>query len=412
MASTPWRNKNWFVSPWNFAPEVTADWRFPKSIQIHDVTLRDGEQQSRVVFTKEDKIRIAEKLAEAGVHRIEAGTPAVSKDDADAVREIARRKLGPKTFVLTRCMVEDVKRAAELGIDGAIVEIPSSEHMVELAYRWPLEKAIDLSIRATRAAHEAGLYVVFFPIDSTRSDIDWYLTLIERVATEGHMDALALVDTTGTISPHAIPLMVKSAQARVKGKPLEVHVHSDFGHSVSNTVIALAAGVEVAHVTVSGMGERAGNAPLEDTVMSLLLQYGIDTGVKVDKLYGLSQLVRQLSGHVIPHNRQIVGDGIFEVESGIVVDWWFNCGDENLLEVFPFRPELVGHPAPSLVLSKMSGRPSVVMALDKMGVKATEAQMAEILLRLKELSIQTKSVVSQAEFEKIVAKSLSPAAVS
>ena len=114
MASTPWRNENWFVSPWNFAPEVTADWRFPKSIQIHDVTLRDGEQQSRVVFTKEDKIRIAEKLAEAGVHRIEAGTPAVSKDDADAVREIARRKLGPKTFVLTRCMVEDVKRAAEL----------------------------------------------------------------------------------------------------------------------------------------------------------------------------------------------------------------------------------------------------------------------------------------------------------
>lgn len=411
MASTPWRTKDWFVSPWNFAPEVTANWRFPKQIQFHDVTLRDGEQQSRVVFTKQDKIRIAEKLAEAGVHRIEAGTPAVSQEDADAVREIVRRKLGPKTFVLTRCMVEDVKRAADLGIDGAVVEIPCSEHMVELAYRWPLEKAIDLSIKATRAAHEAGLYVVFFPIDSTRSDIDWYLTLIERVAKEGHMDALALVDTTGTISPHAIPLMVKSAQARVN-KPLEVHVHSDFGHSVSNTIMALAAGVEVAHVTVAGMGERAGNAPLEDTAVSLLLQYGIDTGIKTEKLYGLSKLVRQLSGHAIPHNRQIVGDGIFEVESGIVVDWWYNCGEPNLLEVFPFRPELVGHPAPDLVLSKLSGRPSIVMALDRIGVKATEAQIAEILLRVKELSIVKKGALTQEEFEKIVAKSLTPASKS
>lgn len=409
MPRVPWHTDRWFVSPWNYAPEVTADWRFPKEIKIHDITLRDGEQQAGITFTKEDKIRIAEKLAEVGIHRLEAGTPAASKEDEAAVREIARRKLGPKIFALVRCLVEDVQRAADCGIDGAIVEIPCSEHMLQYAYKWPLEKAIDLSIQATRAAHEAGLYVVFFPIDSTRSDLDWYLTLIERVAREGHMDALALVDTTGTISPHAVPLMVKSAQARVKNKPLEAHFHNDFGHAVSNTIIALAAGVEVAHVTVSGMGERAGNAALEDTVMSLLLQYGVDTGIKYEKLYELSKLVRDLSGHVIPQNRSIVGEGIFEVESGIIADWWYNCGDEHLLELFPFRPELVGHKPASLVLGKLSGKPSVIIALEKLGIKATEDQVAEILLRVKEQGIRTKAPVSMADFEKIVNKVLNSA---
>jgi isopropylmalate/homocitrate/citramalate synthase len=184
MPATPWHTDQWFVSPWNYLPEVTGPLHFPPKVEIHDLTLRDGEQQAGILFRKDEKVRIAEALAELGVHRIEAGTPAVSKEDELAVREIARRRLGPKIFALARCLVDDVKRVADCGVDGAIVEIPSSEHMLKYAYRWPLQKAIDMSVAATRCAHEQGLYVVFFPIDSTRSDIDWYLTLIERVASE------------------------------------------------------------------------------------------------------------------------------------------------------------------------------------------------------------------------------------
>lgn len=408
MSETPWRNDQWFVSPWNFAPEVTKDWRFRPDIQIHDLTLRDGEQEGGIVFTKDDKVRIAEKLAEMGVHRIEAGTPVVSAEDEAAVREIARRKLGPKTFALIRCMVEDVLKAADCGIDGAIIEIPCSEHLVQYGYRWPLEKAIDLSIKATKAAHERGLYVVFFPIDSTRSDIDWYLTLIERVAEQGHMDALALVDTTGTISPHAVPLMVKSAQARIKNRPLEVHFHSDFGHGVGNTIAALSAGVQVAHLTICGMGERAGNASLEETVMSLLLQYGIDTGLRYEKLYEMSRLVQELSGHRISQNKPIVGETLFDVESGIIAEWWYNCRNEHLLEVFPFRPELVGHKEPKMSYSKLSGRASVAMVLEKLGVEADEGQRAEILLRIKDASIRRKGLLSEAEVAQIVEKVVAP----
>ena len=204
MAKEPWKTDNWFVSPWNFADEVRKDFKFPKQIQIHDITLRDGEKQTGIILSKDDKIRIAEGLAEAGVHRIEAGMPIVSPSDAEAIKEIAKRNLGPKIFAFSRCMKEDVQRAIDTGVKGVVMEIPSSQHMVDIAYKWPMEKAIETSIEATKFAQKNGLEVVFFPIDFSRSEMNWVLNLINRVATEGHMDALALVDTFGVVSPHEI----------------------------------------------------------------------------------------------------------------------------------------------------------------------------------------------------------------
>jgi isopropylmalate/homocitrate/citramalate synthase len=406
LAVHPWHTDRWFVSPWNYLPEVTEGLGFPEKIEIHDLTLRDGEQQAGVLFRKDDKVRIAEALAELGIHRIEAGTPAVSREDEAAVREIARRNLGPKIFALARCVVEDVKRVADCGVDGAIVEIPCSEHMLEHAYRWPLERAIEASVAATRYAHEQGLYVVFFPIDSTRTDIDWYLTLIERVAREGWMDALALVDTAGTISAHAVPFMVKRAQERIR-KPLELHFHNDFGHSVVNTVAGLAAGASVAHVTMTGIGERAGNTPTEETVLSLLAQYGKDVGIRVDRLFDTARLVKELGGYPTADNRPVTGDRLFHVESGIITDWWHNCGDEHLLEVFPYRPTLVGQPEPKLVLGKLSGTASIRMALEARGISATEGQVSDLLLRVKETAIAKKGELSDAEFDTLLQRVLS-----
>lgn len=401
MTLAAWHTENWFVSPWNYLPEVTAHFHFPAKIQIHDLTLRDGEQQAGILFRKDDKIRIATALAELGVHRIEAGTPAVSSEDQAAVREIARRRLGPKIFALARCRIEDVQRVVDCGVDGAIVEIPCSEHIIQYAYRWTLEQAIEASIIATRYAHEQGLYVVFFPIDSTRTEIDWYLALIERVASEGWMDALALVDTTGTISAHAVPLMVKRAQERIH-KPLELHFHNDFGHSVVNTIAGLAAGASVAHVSLTGIGERAGNTPMEETVLSLLTQYGVDVGIRYENLYATAQLVQELGEYPLADNRAVSGKRLFHVESGIITDWWRNCGPEHMLEIFPYRWDLVGQPEPVMVLGKLSGTASILTALDKRGIHATEGQVSDILLRVKERAIAAKRELDEAEFEEIL----------
>lgn len=409
MSEQPWKTDNWFVSPWNFAKEVRANLNFPKQIKIHDITLRDGEQQTGVAFTKDDKIRIAEGLAEAGVHRIEAGMPVVSPDDAAAIKEIVKRNLGPQIFAFSRCMVDDVKRAVDAGVSGVVMEVPSSEHIIQYAYRWPLDKAIDLSIESTAYAHDQGLEVVFFPIDFTRAEINWVLDLIGRVATEGHMDALALVDTFGVTSPHAMQYFVRRVTERFPDTRLEAHFHMDFGMGVANTVMALAEGVEVVHSTVLGIGERAGNVPMEETVMGLLTMYGVDVGLNYDKLCGLAKLVQELSGQAVPSNKPVVGESLYKVESGIIASWLKNCDYEYAIELFPYRWEVVGQSSAEIVMGKGSGIDSVKMWLHKLEIEAGEAEAMQVLMAVKQFGLTHKRLLTEEEFEDLANRTLAGA---
>lgn len=399
----PWKTNHWFTSPWNFHKEVTDQCRFPERIEIHDVSLRDGEQQAGLIFSADEKLRLAEKMAEVGIHRIEAGMPAVSPQDAEAIKRIVKAKLGPKTFAFARCMVDDVKRAVDCGVDGIIVEIPSSEHIIEYAYRWPLQRAIDLSISATQCARENGLYTVFFPIDFTRADINWVLDLITKVATEGHMDALAVVDTFGGLKPHTVPYLIGKIKERID-KPLETHFHEDFGLGAANTIMALAAGAEVAHTTITGIGERAGNTPYEDVTLALKCMYDKDIGLKAEKFCELSQLMRDISGMPIPPNRPIVGDTLFNIESGIIISWLKNLDEDKLLELTPFHPDLVGQKAPEPVLGKNSGIDSVAIFLDKLGIKASQEEMESLVREVKEKSYQLHRTLTLDEFKALVGK--------
>jgi isopropylmalate/homocitrate/citramalate synthase len=400
MAGEPWHTDRWFTSPWNFLPEVRDELSLPTGVQVHDVTLRDGEQQAGVVFTKDDKLRIAEALAEAGVHRIEAGLPAVSPADDAAVREMVKMGLSSEIYAFSRCMVDDVKRAADCGVTGVVMEIPSSHHLIEKAYRWPVERAIDASIEATTLAHELGMKVSFFPIDATRAGLVEYLDLLEKVATDGHVDAVGLVDTFGVLSPHGVRLFVRQTRERL-GVPLETHFHMDFGLGVANTLIAVAEGVGVVQTTVTGIGERAGNTPMEETVLALLTMYGVDTGIRTDHFFDLSKLVMQIAGVTQPSNRPVVGERLYNVESGIISTWVRNVGDE-LTESFPYRPELVGQPPPVLVLGKGSGLDSIAGALDRVGRTVPAEQMQPILDEVKARSLATKALIDDETFIEIV----------
>ena len=402
MPRTPWKTADFFVSPWNYEPDVAEAFSPPARVAVHDVTLRDGEQQAGVVFTPDDKLRIAEALAEAGVDRIEAGLPAVSPADAKAVKRIAGAGLPSRIFAFSRCMVSDVELALECGVDGIVMEVPSSRHIIELAYRWPYERAFEATVESTRFAHEHGLEVVFFPIDSTRAEIGEFLDLIQAIEREGHMDGLVLVDTFGVLNPSAASFMVRKVKERIT-KPLETHFHMDFGLGVANTVQAVAQGVGTVQVSVTGIGERSGNVPLEDTVMALKALYGIETGVDTRKLYGLSRLVRELANIPVPPNRAIVGDRIFDVESGIIASWVRNVGHEHLTEAFPFRPELVGQTGPEIVLGKGSGLDSVLSWLESAGFgSASEEEATAILQEVKARSLEKKGLVDVDEFRGIV----------
>jgi len=329
----------------------------------------------------------------------------VSPADTAAIKEIVKRKLGPQIFAFSRCMVDDVKRAVDCGVSGIVMEVPSSPHIIEYAYKWPLQKAIDLSIESTAYAKSQGLEVVFFPIDFTRSDIKWVLDLITKVATEGHMDALALVDTFGVTSPHAMQYLVREVKKRVN-KRLEAHFHMDFGMGIANTIMAVAEGVEVIHSTVLGLGERAGNVPMEETAMALLTMYGVDTGIKYDKLYPLAKLVEKLSGHKVAGNRPVVGDTLFHVESGIIASWWMNCGADKPTELFPFKWDVVGQPPPKIVVGKGSGIDTIKARLKAKNITATDEEAMKVVMAVKEKSMETKDLLSDAEFDAVVKATL------
>lgn len=398
-----WKTPNWHVSPWNYLDEVNKDFTPPQRVIIHDITLRDGEQQAGIIFTKDDKIRIAEKLAEIGVHRIETGMPAVSSNDEAAIREIAKRNLTSEIFCFCRCMAPDVKLAADCGVSGIVIEIPSSKHLIEQGYKWPLEKAIDLSIKATAAAKDAGLYTVFFTIDATRSDMNWLLDLVDRVAIEGHMDAFTLVDTFGVLSPQAATYFTKKVKERIT-KPLEVHFHPDFGLGVANTINAVLAGAEVIHTTVTGIGERAGNTPMEETVLALLTLYGIDTGIDYSKLNETAKLIQELSGTKIPGNRAFIGNDAYTIESGIITGWFQNTFDDDPTTVFPVHPDFVGHASPQIVMGKKSGLDNIAIWSKKLAIELTEDQAMEVLKEVKLRSHDLKRVLTEDEFGEIAEK--------
>jgi isopropylmalate/homocitrate/citramalate synthase len=399
--SQPWKTDRWFSSPWNYLPEVREALHFPEQIRIHDVTLRDGEQQTGIVFRRQEKVAIARKLAEAGVHRIEAGMPAVSAEDEAAIKDIVGLGLSSEIFSFARCMPADVKLAKDCGVKGIITEIPSSDHIIKNAYGKTMEWAIRSSIDTTLAAKEAGLYTVFFTIDSTRSDLNRYMDLVERVATEGHMDALTLADSFGGCTPQAIGAVLRKLCARFN-KPIEIHCHQDFDLGVANTIAALANGASVAHVTVSAIGERAGNVPLEDTVLALLCLYGVDVGIRTEKFYELSKLVQELAGFQLPPNRPIVGDWLYHIESGIVGMFHRRCKQIEPLEYIPFPPELVGRPGVEIVLGKGSGLANVEEHLERRGLQATPEQANEIVARVKQTSIEKKGLLTDAEFDAIL----------
>lgn len=403
-----WSSKFWFVSPLNFDDEVRKKLELPERVVIHDTTLRDGEQQAGVVFRRDEKVRIAIALDEAGVDRIEAGMPSVSRDDFDAIKEIAKLGLKARVMAFSRCLKQDVDLAIKAEVPGVVMELPSSKHIIEYGYRIPEDSAIKMVVEAAEYAKKHGLFVTLLAIDSTRADYEFLKKVVNSV--QDFMDSLTIADTFGVASPFAMEYLTRQVKSLTK-KPVEVHPHNDFGLAVANALAAVASGASAVHVTVNGIGERAGNAALEETVLALELLLGVRTNVKLDKLYELSKLVEQLSGVKLPPHKPVVGDSPFRVESGMIAEWWISAREVRPTEVFPILPELVGRKGGiEIVLGKKSGKTNIVEALKEAGIdssKVSTENLVKILLETKFYSILKKGPVSREEFSMIVKKVIS-----
>lgn len=399
MAQQYYSEGKWWVSPYNFKPEVLEERKGPRKVLIHDATLRDGEQTPGVVFRKEDKVRIAKALDKVGVDRIEAGMPAVSAEDFEAIGEISALGLKAKVFTFARAMAEDVDKALACGSDGVVIEVPIGYPKLVHQFKWTWEDVARKTAPVINYARSKGLYTLFFPYDATRAREEDLDSLFEFIMREASPDSVGLVDTMGCASPEAIAYLVRKYKGLTGGLPVEIHTHNDFGLGVATELAAVGAGADVVHSCVNGLGERTGNAALEELIMGLELLYGYDTGCDISALKELSLLVESLSGVRIAQNKPVVGEENFTRESGIGV----NLVVENPLAMFATHPQVTGRKG-KIVLGKKSGKPSILYKLKELGLgELDEDRMAEALAEVKRRGNEERRLLDDAEFARIVA---------
>ena len=387
----------WWVSPYNVLPAVRSTYNLPKRVEIHDATLRDGEQTPGVVYSIADKIAIAQKLDEIGVDRIEAGMPAVSEQDFQAIKEISRLGLKAKIYTFARAMNADIDKALECGCHGVIIEIPIGYPKLKYQFKWTWEDVLKKSIGVINYAKSRGMHVVYFPYDTTRAREEDLTNLLTRIMQEAPPDSVGVVDTMGCLLPEAMKYLVRLVKSLTK-LPVEVHTHNDFGMAVATELAGVEAGAECVHSCANGLGERTGNAALEELIVALHVLYGYETQYKLDKLPELGELVSRISNFPTAANKPILGSRNFTRESGIGVDLVV----KEPLAMFGTHPMLTGRKG-EIVLGKKSGKASITYNLEQMGITdADDEAVSEMLKRVKDKGIEKRGLLSAAEFKEIV----------
>ncbi len=383
------------TSPYN----ASARLRLPEKVVVYDSTLRDGEQMPGVHFTAAQKAEIARKLDELRVPQIEAGFPAVSDDEKRAIKDIGRLGLDADILCLARTTQGDIDAALGCDVDMVLLFVATSELHMRYKLKMTREQVLERAVTSLDYARAHGLKASMSTEDSTRSDLPFMLEVL-RASERAGAARLGITDTLGCAGPEAISYLVRMVREEISG-PLSAHLHNDFGLAVANAVAALAGGAEAIATTVGGMGERAGNVPLEQFVMVLKHVYKHDVGIQTEGLTDLARLVFDHARLPMPTNLPWVGPNAFSHESGIHVAAVLNCP----LTYECVDPEEVGNRR-RLVLGKHSGTAIVKSRLQEKGVTATQEQICDIVRAIKKAG-EEHGRISDEEFWGIVGRALS-----
>jgi 2-isopropylmalate synthase len=357
----------------------------PKYIRIFDTTLRDGEQTPGVSLTFEDKIEIARQLSLLGVDSIEAGFPASSDGERKVMKEIVKAGLDSEICGLARANRNDIDAAIGCDVDAVHVFIPTSPVQMKYAVNLTPEQVISATVDSVEYVKKHGLTCEFSPMDATRSALP-FLKQVCRAAEKAGMDRLNVPDTVGIMIPRTTSELIGDIKTAVK-VPISIHCHDDFGMAVANSLAAVEAGATQVHCTINGLGERAGNASLEEVVMALHMIYKLKTGVNSRLLYSTSRMVATLTGITVQANKAIVGENAFAHESGIHT----RGVTVKPLTFEPIKPEVVGRTR-KLVAGKLAGTRGIKAELEEISIHPTEEQLKEIVQRVKDLGDKGKMV--------------------
>ncbi|AKB85448.1 (R)-citramalate synthase [Methanococcoides methylutens MM1] len=350
-----------------------------------DTTLRDGEQTPGVALKTEEKVWIARKLDDLGVDIIEAGSAITSEGEREAIRAVTAEGLDAEICSYCRIMQQDVDYALECDVDSIHLVAPVSDLHINVKLKKDREALKEMALNATEYAKDHGLIVELSGEDASRADLD-FLTDLYKAGVEVGADRVCFCDTVGLLVPEKTTEIFKELSSAID-VPVAIHCHNDFGMAVSNTIAALNGGAKEAHMTINGIGERAGNTALEEVVMVLEWLYKYNTGIKTDELYKTSRLVSRLTGLAVASNKPLVGGNAFTHEAGIHVHGLL--ADTSTYE--PITPESIGRER-QIVLGKHAGKSSVTLALKELGLDVDESQLNEIVGRVKELGDHGKRV--------------------
>lgn len=348
------------------------------NIEICDVTLRDGEQTPGVSFSCREKTEIAEKLDETGIDLIEAGFPAVSENEKQCVKTIANLGLDARICGFCRAREPDILAAIDCGVDMVSIFIPTSELHVRLKFKKPREQVLEDALKMIDFARDHGVQVRFAAEDASRTDLPFLKTVYRRAADHGAV-LLSFADTVGCLLPSDMQRIMTDLVASVD-RPFCAHCHNDMGCAVANTITAAEAGAFQLHTTVNGIGERAGNASLEELLVALRMKKGIDR-YDLSKLTELSHLVEKYSGIALPKNKPATGEFAFSHESGIHIAAILE--DPSAYEFFP--PDLVGGER-HFILGKHTGKKALEHVVSTLGCELSEKQICTVLDLVKDHS--------------------------
>lgn len=358
-----------------------------KRIRILDTTLRDGEQTPGISLIPDEKLRIAKALDDLGVDIIEAGSAITSPGEQESIKRIANEGLKAEIASFARILQSDIDLAIKCDVDSIFLVAPTSDLHIKYKLGTTREKLLEMTLNSVQYCRDHGLIVDLCTEDGSRSDIN-FLKKVLKSAMEYKIDRFTLADTVGIMMPEKTNKFFSELK-KISKIPIGVHCHDDFGLATANTLMAVNSGAGVVDVTINGLGERAGNASLEEVVIGLELGYGYRTNIKKDGITEISDLVEKICGIPVPPNKAIVGENAFTHEAGIHVD-----GILKKPETYEaIKPELVGAKR-RFVLGKHVGLKAVKNMLDDLKISVNDEQLKEIFTRIKYMGDKGKRITN------------------